>query len=116
LIGLIQDARALLLPSLSETFGLVVLEAWAAGTVVISSRTSGASALVRHGENSWLFDLDRPETFHTALNQTLAKPEQAKAMADLGAEIVRADYSVHALAGRMKGLYEELIEAKQCVT
>src|SRR4051794_12481118 len=33
LIGLLQAASALLLPSVSETFGLVLLEAWAAGTV-----------------------------------------------------------------------------------
>jgi starch synthase len=45
LIGLMQESSALLLPSLSETFGLVILEAWAAGTVVVSSRTSGPSAL-----------------------------------------------------------------------
>ncbi len=33
LVGLFQEARAVLLPSVSETFGLVILEAWAAGTV-----------------------------------------------------------------------------------
>jgi len=59
LIGLVQEARALLLPSLSETFGLVILEAWAAGTMVLSSRTSGASALIEHGQNGWLFDLEK---------------------------------------------------------
>jgi len=37
-------------------------------------------------------------------------------MAALGAAKVREQFSVHALAGRMKELYEELMEAKQCVT
>src|SRR5262249_6261755 len=46
LIGLLQQAKALIIPSVSEPFGLVILEAWAAGTMVLSSRTSGASALV----------------------------------------------------------------------
>src|SRR6185436_10731696 len=32
LIGLIQRAAVVVLPSVSETFGLVILEAWAAGT------------------------------------------------------------------------------------
>ena len=50
LIGLLQTASVLVVPSLSETFGLVILEAWVAGTPVLSSRTSGASALVKHGQ------------------------------------------------------------------
>jgi glycosyltransferase involved in cell wall biosynthesis len=116
LIGLMQEARALLLPSVSETFGLVILEAWAAGTLVLSSRTSGASALIEHGQNGWLFDLENPETFHEALARTLANPQSAREMVARGAAKVREQYSVNALASRMKGLYEELVEAKRCVT
>jgi glycosyltransferase involved in cell wall biosynthesis len=116
LIGLMQDARALLLPSLSETFGLVILEAWAAGTMVLSSRTSGASALIEHGKNGWLFDLEAAETFHKALAQTLAEPTISREMVERGAAKVREKYSVYALAGRMKELYEELMEAKRCAT
>src|SRR6185436_9922363 len=107
---------ALLLPSVSETFGLVILEAWAAGTMVLSSRTSGASALIEHGQNGWLFDLDRSETFHDTLEETFANPQSAREMAARGAAKVRTEYSVNALAARMKGLYEELMEAKRCVT
>lgn len=116
LIGLMQEARALLLPSLSETFGLVILEAWAAGTMVMSSRTSGASALIEHGKNGWLFDLEKPENFHNALAQTLANPQSAREMVGRGKTQVREKYSVNALAGRMKQLYEDLVEAKQCAT
>lgn len=115
LIGLMQQARALILPSLSETFGLVLLEAWAAGTMVLSSKTSGASALIEHGKNGWLFDLEKPETFHTALAETLTNPQLAREMVERGKAKVRESYSVHTLAGRMKQLYEELMEAKQCV-
>ena len=116
LIGLMQEAQALLLPSVSETFGLVILEAWAAGTMVLSSRTSGASALIEHGQNGWLFDLEKPETFHDALARTLANQQQAREMVARGGAKGRAEYSVNALAGRMKLLYEELMEAKRCVT
>jgi len=116
LIGLMQEARALLLPSLSETFGLVILEAWAAGTMVLSSRTSGASALIEHSRNGWLFDLEKPETFHDALGRTFANPQLAREMVARGAAKIHEQYSVNALAGRMKQLYEELTEAKQCVT
>lgn len=118
LIGLMQLATALLLPSLSETFGLVLLEAWATGTPVISSRTSGASALIENGQNGWLFDLDDPAGFHQALEHTLDRPEEAREMARRGFEKVRDTYSVEATSRKMKHLYQELIEEKQaaCVT
>lgn len=112
LIGLFQEAEALLLPSLSETFGLVILEAWATDTMVLTSRTSGAAALVRDGHNGWFFDLDHPETFHRALDQTLCRSELAKQLVGRGAEEVSREYSLAVLAGRMKVLYEQLIEEK----
>ena len=113
LIGLFQEAEALLLPSLSETFGLVILEAWATDTMVLSSRTSGAASLLRNGQNGWFFDLDQPETFHRALDQTLSRPDLAKRLVGCGAEEVSRDYSLAVIAGRMKQLYEDLIQEKK---
>lgn len=115
LIGLLQDATALVLPSISETFGLVLLEAWASGTAVISSRTSGATALIKHGENGWLFDLDCPDGFHKAVNQTLSNPGLRKCLAARGGELVSSDYDTTALAVRMKEIYAQLIQEKHAL-
>lgn len=115
LIGLYQTAEVLLLPSKSETFGLVVLEAWATGTMVLSTRTSGACTLVRNGQNGWLFDLDQPETFHGPLTQALAKSDAARRVLRRGGDEVNSQYNINALAARMKGLYEELIEEKNAI-
>jgi alpha-maltose-1-phosphate synthase len=115
LIGLLQEAQALLLPSISETFGLVLLEAWAAGTTVIASRTSGASALVKDGENGWLFDLHEPQAFHEALNWTLANPGVQVQLAAAGRKLVHAEYDLASVVSRVKQLYEELVEAKHAL-
>jgi len=115
LIGLFQEAKVLLVPSKSETFGLVILEAWATGTMVLSSRTSGASTLVRDAQNGWLFDLDKPESFHTPLDLSLANSEVAARLLSRGGDQVTAEYSVSAVAARMKKLYEELIEEKHAL-
>jgi glycosyltransferase involved in cell wall biosynthesis len=115
LIGLFQEAAVLLLPSLSETFGLVILEAWAAGTTAICSRASGPAALVQSGVNGWLFDLDAPEMFHRALDQVLASPPLAEEMARRGAQLSE-QYGLGALASRVKTLYEELIAQNRCAT
>lgn len=112
LVGLLQTARAVVLPSVSETFGIVILEAWAAGTPVISSRTSGAMALVEEGVNGWLFGLGEPATFHAAVDQLLADPERSAARGVAGCATVRANFDTVVLAARVKRLYGELIEQK----
>jgi len=47
-------ADALVFPSLYDPFANVVLEAMAAGLVVVASRTTGASELIRHGQNGFV--------------------------------------------------------------
>jgi glycosyltransferase involved in cell wall biosynthesis len=112
LLGLFQTARTLLLPSVSETFGLVLVEAWAAGTPVLASRTSGACALVKPGHNGWLFSLDEPTEFHRGLDEILREPALASRFVANARPIVQA-HDQSAVAGRMKALYEELIEEKE---
>ena len=115
LVGLLQMARAVVLPSLSETFGIVILEAWAAGTPVVSSRTSGASALVEDGVNGRLFDLERPETFHAALDVVMGQPDLARRWGASGRSKATAHFDTSVRAARMKALYEELIGEKNAL-
>jgi glycosyltransferase involved in cell wall biosynthesis len=115
LVGLFQHSRAVLLPSVSETFGVVLLEAWAAGSVVISSRTSGASALIREGENGWLFDLPEPAAFHEAVNRTLRDEGLRAQLAESGRRLVEKAYDIKSIGGRVKRVYQELIEGKHAL-
>ena len=109
LLGLFQDARALVLPSRSETFGLVLLEAWAAGSAVIASRTSGALALIEPGRNGWLFDLADPDAFGRAVDDVLMKPELRAQTVTRGQSVVQ-EHDQMTVAGRMKTLYQQLTE------
>jgi glycosyltransferase involved in cell wall biosynthesis len=115
LIGLFQEAHTVVLPSLSETFGVVLLEAWAAGTPVIASRTSGALALIKHAENGWLFDLDHPRSFHEGLGAFWRNPAMRTHLALAGRSLVASDYNVAVVAEHIKKLYEELIERKHAL-
>jgi len=113
LIGLLQEAQAVVLPSVSETFGIVILEAWAADTPVIASpRTTGAEALVEDGVNGMLFDVDRPASFHAAVDRLLTRPELRAQWGAAGRAKVVAEYDTAVLAGRMQRIYLELMEEK----
>lgn len=112
LIGLLQSAHALAIPSISETFGLVILEAWACGAAVLSTPTSGALALLRHQENGWIFDLKDPASFHQAVDEALAESGPRDRFAKAGQDLVARDYDIEALATRLRGLYEDLYSAR----
>lgn len=115
LIGLMQSARVAALQSISETFGLVILEAWAAGAPAISSSTSGARALIEHGKTGWLFDLERPEGFHAAVDAVFsAAPETLQSVRDAARARV-VDYDIRTLTGRIKSLYAELSEERHAM-
>lgn len=113
LLGLFQEAAMVLLPSISETFGLVILEAWAAGAAPVSSRTSGARSVIQNGENGFLFDLEKPATFHQAVDTLLGKTDLAKNFGSRGKAYVKTEFDSQVLARRMKSLYEELIAEKR---
>ncbi len=112
LVGLYQQAEVLVLPSVSETFALVILEAWAAGKPVISTRTSGALDLIDPGETGWLFDVGDRAAFFSAVSEALNHPEVAWRMGQEGRERVRARYDSTVLAGAVAKLYRDLAEEK----
>ena len=112
LIGLMQQAHAMILPSISETFGLVIVEAWAAGTPVLASRTSGSESLIRPGEDGYLFDLAHPQTFHDALTQLFADPRKRTQMVTTAKARAENEFDTVRLAGRICELYEQLIAQK----
>lgn len=70
-----RHAAVLVIPSRSyETFGLVGVEAFAAGTPVIASRLGALEEIVDHGRTGFTFDVDDPrrlvETLTTLLDRT----------------------------------------------
>jgi alpha-maltose-1-phosphate synthase len=112
LIGLLQGASAAVVPSHSETFGLVILEAWAAQRAVISSATSGAKDLVEDGVNGHLFDLSDAPKFHGAVDRCLNDANHAREIGCNGFRRAQ-EFDTVRLAGRVRDLYEELVKEKR---
>lgn len=112
LIGLIQSARLFVLCSTAEPFGIVILEAWAAGTPVLSSRTSGPASLIEHGRTGLLFDVDQIADFHSGIDTLMMNNKLHRHLSSEALDHVRAEYDVPTVAARVARVYEELVEAK----
>jgi alpha-maltose-1-phosphate synthase len=108
LIGLYQSAHVFVLPSSSETFGLVLLEAWAAGCPVIASATSGAKQIVRDGENGFLFPINDSRGLLDAMKRTFVSEEHRRSLGRTGKTMVQTHYDNRAIARRVRHLYAEL--------
>ncbi len=74
----IAAADFLCVPSTWDVFNLTVVEAMECGTPVICSNEAGASMLLRHGENGFLFDPAQPHTLATAIRDLHALDAQAR--------------------------------------
>lgn len=76
LANLMRHSEVFLVPSHSETFGLVALEAAASGTPVIASATGGLREVVVHSETGLLM-IDRdPTDWAKGLEMLLTQPDQ----------------------------------------
>ena len=69
------SADAFVFPSRTETLGLVLLEAMAAGCPVVASRSGGIPDIVTDGVNGYLFEPDDPDGAITATKSLLEATE-----------------------------------------
>jgi glycosyltransferase involved in cell wall biosynthesis len=67
-------ADAFVFPSRTETLGLVLLEAMAAGCPVVAARSGGIPDIVTDGKNGYLFDPEDPDGAIVATQKLLADP------------------------------------------
>ena len=66
---------AFLFPSSTETLGLVLLEAMAAGCPVVGADRGGIPDIVSDGENGCLYDPDQPHSLTTAVQRLLGESQ-----------------------------------------
>jgi len=69
-----------------ESFGIVLLEAMAAGTAIVCSDIHGYKGVVRRGREALLVPPRDPRALATALEELLADPDRRAAMAASGME------------------------------
>lgn len=102
--ALLHRTAALVLPSTSENFGNVVLEAWAAGRPAVVAPGVGLAQAVRETGAGIVADGD-PVRLGDALRDLLADPDRLDEMGRRGSEVVRERFGWAAVARDMEALY-----------
>lgn len=74
------SADAFIFPSRTETLGLVLLEAMAAGCPVVAADSGGIPDIVTDGENGFLFDPSDDNGAIAATQRLFANPEEREAL------------------------------------
>ena len=102
-----RAADAVLVPSRSESFGLVALEAAACGTPVVAAAVGGLQTLVDHGLTGWLVPERDPEAYARHLRQLFGDPALEVRMGAAAAARSRR-YAWSATARRVSSAFHEL--------
>jgi len=95
----------------SETQGIVLTEAMAAGVPVVAVDAPGVREVVRDGENGILLRAADLDAFTGALGRIADLPPPELAAMGESARAMAADFSIDRLADRMLALYQGLLGA-----
>jgi glycosyltransferase involved in cell wall biosynthesis len=106
--ALLQNASVLVLPSYSENFGNVVLEAMAVGCPVVVTPEVGVADLVQ-SSGAGMVIIGSPETMGRGLQQMLSDPQRRKRMGERGRQTVEEHFTWSSIGAQMVGLYEKII-------
>jgi len=97
-------------PSLTEGFGLSILEAMANGLPVVATSVGGIPELVSDHVTGLLVPPGEPQAFASAVEHLLRDSDRARAMGERGRDRARHEFSASLMASRMQTLYDTLIE------
>jgi phosphatidyl-myo-inositol alpha-mannosyltransferase len=94
-----------------ESFGIVLLEAMAAGAPIVASDIPGYRDVVSHGEEGLLVEPKRPGAIADGLCRLLGNPELRASMRRAGADKAQA-YDWPRVASQVLEYYDEVLERR----
>jgi glycosyltransferase involved in cell wall biosynthesis len=107
-LDLLMHASALVLPSLVEGFGLVLLESFALKKPVLVSDVEPFNEIVSNGEDGYMLPAKDATRWSEMLIRLLSHPETCEKMGEMGRKKVETQFAIDKVIDKMESLYMEL--------
>jgi glycosyltransferase involved in cell wall biosynthesis len=107
--GLQRSADVSVVPSLFEPFGIVALEAMAAGSPVVISDVGGLSEIVTHDVDGVKVYSDDPNSLAWGITKVLTDENYAQQLKDNAYKRIQEKYNWNRIAQKTKTIYEKVL-------
>jgi glycosyltransferase involved in cell wall biosynthesis len=108
-----QRADVFVVPSLCESFPLVVLEAMAAGLPVVATRSGGIPECVEEGKTGILVERGDVPALAEAMLEVLANRDLRRAMGEAGRRRTMGVLSFDRMTAELRGHYQEAVARRR---
>jgi glycosyltransferase involved in cell wall biosynthesis len=105
----LNAADLLVLPSVHEQFGQVLVEAMACGLPVVAADAHGPKEIVDDGGTGWLVAPDDEDAMVEALVESVNRPDERRRRGEAAYMEARSHYSWPALARNVARTYEDVV-------
>lgn len=109
----IRECNVYVQPSLSEGFGLALVEAMGCGVPVFATAVGGAPEIITHGETGWLLEQSTPRRIVEYLRQAWLNPAHLASVGEAGREAVLRRFEPAAYVHELATLYRKIQEKKK---
>jgi len=103
--SLLAASQIFVLPSVSDTGGIALLEAMASGACAVAMNMGGPAETIVDGETGRLVDPGDPEGLARVLEELLDSPDQRERLAHAGRSYVLTNASLETMTDRFIALY-----------
>jgi glycosyltransferase involved in cell wall biosynthesis len=108
--SLYQSADVVVLPSLSETFGIVILEAMASGKPFVGTRVGALPEIVRESHAGYLVPPRDPSALAEKICKLLGDAQLRQRLGRNGRKVVEEKYDWRGIVHRVEKIYGQAIE------
>lgn len=97
-------------PSLSESFGLAIVQAMNVGLPIIATNTGGIPEVVTDGKSGVLVKPADSKELANAINELLRNPKRGKIMGEMARQDVRIKFNLDDMIDELESVYEEVVK------
>jgi len=104
-----ENCAVFTMASVQETAPMVIMEAMAAGTAVVSTDAGGARYLVEHGRSGFIVPVGDEEALSQALYDTVSEQDRLEAMSNRAREIAQQRFHADVVAAKTRDIYYQIL-------